>query len=147
MKRIIAANGYQVTNDDTKPGDIKQYYPNLVHGHSQPANGEYYPIYGVHGQLSLREYDIKTILLTRDWMAMSKSQVRQGRVPDLQTAYDNIRTAYEMIFDTAEDDFIVVSYESLIRYPRKTLDYIGEFLGQHLEMPEEIYDGNQKYFT
>jgi len=93
-------------------------------------------------------YDVSLAVMTRDWHCMSSSQVRSGHVSDRATAMANIRRAYVEIFEALRSTtapFVVVSYESLVRYREAALKRVLAEFGLK-PAAIEIRDANRKYF-
>lgn len=147
MKRLLASNGFGVTNDDIEPNRLSFEKAWMVHGHSIPANGLWLNLIKPRKEFEARNYNTYTLILFRDFHATIHSQVGQGRVNTLDDAIYNTRKAYEHIFNQMLTDYIPVSFDNLIRYPRKVLNYIGDYIDAPIFITEEIKDANAKYFS
>lgn len=119
----------------------------IVWGRSVPSDYIWPNIRGEIHNVQLNGYDPVGIVLFRDWYAMSRSQLKQGRVRTLQHANQNIKKAYEHIFNELVCPYIILSYENIILHPQETVKILSETFGlPYVILKEKIADGNKKYY-
>lgn len=95
-------------------------------------------------------YDVKAIVTTRGLYPVVHSQIGKNYAQNEEEALKNIQKAYHLIFTelgVLQVPFFVVSYASLVLWPKQTIDTLCQFLG--LNPPSEypvIFDGNAKWY-
>jgi hypothetical protein len=93
-------------------------------------------------------YRPRAVVITRDWHATTRSQVRAGHARDEGEAEIKMRRAVYDIYRHllgSNVPFCWITYEGLVQRPRQTLAWL---MARHnLPLPEiEIYDGNARYY-
>jgi hypothetical protein len=92
----------------------------------------------------------RALVTTRDWYAVTKSQVRQQHVPGEAVALKNVTIAYREIFrQLAEHDIeaLVVSYEAITSYKELAVRTLLGELGLDAEAQlRPIRDESRKYY-
>ncbi len=87
------------------------------------------------------------VVMTRDWWAAAPSQVREGHVPDLETAFANLQEATSRIGALVRgQQWRSIAYESLVQRPQLVFDHLCEWLGIPSVDVGEIFDANERYF-
>ncbi|MDP1795220.1 MAG: hypothetical protein Q8K63_13875 [Acidimicrobiales bacterium] len=94
------------------------------------------------------DYDPDAIVvMTRDWWAAAPSQVREGHVPDEETAFANLEEASCRIAVMVQGrPWRPVAYESLVQRPQLVFAHLCDWLGVPAVDVGEIFDANQRYF-
>lgn len=90
------------------------------------------------------------VVMTRDWLAMMKSQIARGHVLNQRQADENIRDAYAEIFSTANTvsgKWCMISYEALVTN-KNYMDEMVSMLGliQESEFPA-FKNMNSKHYA
>ena len=94
-------------------------------------------------------YNVYAVVTTRDFFAVTESQVKNRHVPNKVRAIGNICKAYSHIFSELNRigiRHIVISYESLIQRPTLCLRENFKLLGLHYPGGIEVRDGNSKFY-
>lgn len=87
------------------------------------------------------------VVMTRDWWAAAASQVREGHVPDDDTAFGNLAEASCRIAAMVRGrPWRGVGYESLVQRPQPVFDNVCAWLGLPSVEVGEVFDANQRYF-
>jgi hypothetical protein len=96
----------------------------------------------------VRKYNPDAIVvMTRDWWAAAPSQVREGHVADLDTAFANLQEATSRIAALVRGRaWRAVAYESLVQRPQVVFDNVCGWLGVPSVPVGEIFDANERYF-
>jgi len=147
MTRLLIAAGcsgdgqHEQRWDTETPTD-----PLVVWRRSFPHNGVWPDLSDMYA--SLHDYAVRTIVMVRDWYTCSRAQVAtHPYVPTEEVSLINLQRAYLEIFRAIELPFIVVSYESIVAHP-EAITEILRILGLPTpQAPENIVDGNAKYFS
>lgn len=98
--------------------------------------------------LRMAGYHVMAVVTTRDWCAMTKSQIEAGHVANLVMALQHLQRAYPFITGALTSNavpYAMMSYEALVQRPAKTLDWLSAQLELKLP-PIEVYDGNAKWY-
>lgn len=122
--------------------------PLIVWRRSLPHGGRWPDPRALLSKLWDRDYDVTMLVMSRDWHAMSLSQVSAGHARDASAALGVIDLAYQEIFRAVRSDvsFELVNYEALTQRPQATVAQLMTRLG--LKMPENfyVYDGNARHY-
>ncbi len=130
----------------------------IVWRRSFPHGGEWPKVPDLYRSLRDKDYEVRAVVMTRDWLAMRKSQIEAGHVAghaggqhDLETkALQNIREAYNRIFGGLHNadtmPYVMVSYEGLYQRPEITIRHTLDTLGWP-GLGFEIVDGNEKWLS
>ena len=87
------------------------------------------------------------VVMTRDWWAAAQSQVREGHVPDEETAFGNLQEASCRIAALVHGaQWRSINYESLARHPQVVFANLCGWLGIPPVAVDEIFDANERYF-
>lgn len=120
----------------------------IVWRRSAPHAQEYPPLGKMIGRVQGLGYDVRAIVMTRDWHAMLRSQVAWGHTPTVAKARERTRMGYLHIFMHLRGTgipFTVVSYESLVQRSGAALSAVMDELD--LPTPDfEIRDENAKWY-
>lgn len=97
----------------------------------------------------VRNYEPDAIVvMTRDWWAAAQSQVREGHVADLDTAFGNLQEATCRIAGVVQGRaWRTVGYESLVQRPQVVFDNLCDWIGLPHTDVGEIFDANERYFS
>lgn len=121
----------------------------IVWRRSFPHGGEWPKIEELAGSLIGQGYQVMFLVMSRDWHAMSDSQIQAGHVPGMETALKHIRDAYSRIFaflTITGYPFEIVNYETLIRPGGEAVFCLMNRLELTIGRSVDIYDGNAKYY-
>lgn len=96
----------------------------------------------------VRNYEPDAIVvMQRDWWAAAQSQVREGHVPDEDTAFGNLAEASCRIAALVHGaQWRAVNYESLVRHPQPVFDNVCDWLRIPSVSVGDIFDANERYF-
>lgn len=93
-------------------------------------------------------YEVRAVIVHRDWHATALSQISNGHAKTVKGAYRNLQRAYRSIAEqTNEIEVTLISYESLVQHGQAIVSWLCSRLG--IKTPteiEEIYDANAKWF-
>lgn len=112
-----------------------------------------FPYEGAHlrhwPEESVVDYNpVAIVVMTRDWWAAAPSQVREGHVPDEETAFANLEEATcriaALVYGT---QWRAVGYESFVQRPQRVFDNLCEWLGVTSVDVGEVFDANERYFS
>ena len=155
MTRLLIAAGCNGSDDHfNQPfdGGVPMNGPELaIWRRSVPHDKQWANIPSMVRALRGANYRVMAVVTTRDWHATCRSQVAMGHVRDYKMAQDNLHDAYPHIFsglERAQCNFVVVSYDALVRRPKPFLRVLMDML--ELPFPESIeniYDGNEKWYA
>lgn len=88
------------------------------------------------------------VVMTRDWWAAAASQVREGHVPDEETAFGNLQEATSRIAALVRGrQWRAVNYESFTRHPSVVFGNLCDWLKIPSVDVGEIFDANERYFS
>lgn len=120
----------------------------IVWRRSVPYWGSWPDIRGRLLELAKAGYAPRAVVITRDWHATARSQVRAGHARDAELAEARMRRAMRHIHQhlaSANVLYCWVSYEGLVQRPLQTLAWLMSRHG--LPVPDvDIYDANAKYY-
>lgn len=121
----------------------------IVWRRSFPHAGRWPNLPSIIQRLRDLEYELHTVVTTRDWWAMARSQNNgHQHVSSMEEAFSHIQEAYRLIFlgiSVADACYTMVSYESLVLRGRAYLAWLMPHLG--LPVPEiGLYDANAKWY-
>lgn len=123
---------------------------------SFPHGGRWANIPQMASLLRLQGYDVKAVVLFRDWNCQRASQVAVPHVVDDAHAKQRIREAYWHIFTGLAragmlQEYVPVVYEALVAHPVEVLTGILEELGlptdSVVESATQIVDADAKYYA
>lgn len=118
----------------------------IPHGHFWPN------LLSMITVMQTMKYEPKIVVTTRDWFAMSHSQLEAQHVKSIEEALKRIKMAYRHIFEYLLDmptiDYIISSYESLV-LQEGAFQNITDFLClRHVPFEElHVFDGNKQYYA
>ena len=122
--------------------------PLIVWRRSIPHAAKWPAIPQMVADLRVADYPVMAVVTTRDWSAMTKSQIAAGHVADPGMALQHLQRAYPFITGALTSNavpYAMMSYEALIQRPAKMLGWLSAQL--ELELPPiEVYDGNAKWY-
>lgn len=124
-------------------------HPLIAWRRSVPHRKQWPDVGGMIQQLQTHDYDVTVLVMSRDWHAMSLSQVAAPHVADVAAAHEHIQRAYCAIFDalcTTQTPFEVVNYEALTQRPQETVATLMQRLGLSVQQEVRVYDGNARYY-
>lgn len=120
----------------------------IVWRRSVPHNRAWPDITEMIADLRAAEYEVQSIVTSRDWAAMTQSQASAGHVPSPEAAIENLWRVYPFItgqLAAHHVPYFMVSYDSLVQRPAKVLRWLSRQTGTTLPVVE-IYDGNAKWY-
>lgn len=120
------------------------------HG-SRNGNRHWPSIPALSDDMKRHGYNPIAIVMLRDLKAMVRSQVRANHVLDTNEAMLNCIRALQTIFCGLEEAriyYIPVNYESLVQQKMGLIEWLFPLIGLPVlkELPEELYDGNEKWY-
>jgi hypothetical protein len=95
----------------------------------------------------LRAYDADGyVVMTRDWWAAARSQVRAGHVASEELAFANLQEATCRIAQLVHGkQWRAVGYEGFVQRPQVVFDNLSDWLGLPIIEVGDIFDGNARY--
>jgi len=100
----------------------------------------------VRETLSMREYKVREIITMRDYKATIASQLEHKHVRSEREARRNITEAYRRLFSNPIEFPLIVSYDSLVRRPKKFIAWLSEELGLSGEVTVSVTDETVKHY-
>jgi LPS sulfotransferase NodH len=150
MTKILLKAGCSGSGEYSQPWDSGAFKgPKVVWRRSAPHGGKWVSSKQMINRCIAEGYTPKLIIMNRDWIAVSSSQVAHNHSGNLTQALGKIRRAYKEIYQdllSTRDEFIVVSYESLVSRPKQVLQYISTFTKLDIDTNYKVKDGNEKWF-
>tara|TARA_B100000989_G_C19472688_1_gene441440 strand:+ start:666 stop:1202 length:537 start_codon:yes stop_codon:yes gene_type:complete len=95
-------------------------------------------------------YKIYVLITSRDWNCMLQSQVNAGHTDTLDNAEERTRLALSFIYEKcfhSKISYNIVSYESLVNYPKETLGFLEKLIDIKFPEDHNIVNGNLKYYN
>ena len=151
MAKVFIAMGCLGSADHQQPFDDElppaQPGRDIVWRRSVPHNVLMPTLMNMYDYLYDSGYQVKPVIVVRDWNCTAASQVRRGLAKDHAAAIERIRTAYDFIFRHVDGfEYIVVSYDNMARAPLATLTWLAGVCG--LPVPTvEFTDENAKWLS
>jgi hypothetical protein len=147
-------SGVKFVTDQHK---LPDQFDNLVVRRSYPHSSQWPDLHKMSKRLKKRGYkNISVIVTSRDWNFHVKSHERAIReealklIKNYTSSEQTLQIAYKKIFkqiSKAKLDFVIVSYENLIRDSETMFSWLQERFNLPQKPNTEIYDGNVKYQT
>lgn len=145
---LIAAGCYGDSGHKQRLDTEAVCEPPIVWRRSFPHDGQWPNVKGMIHDLQDADFDVRAVVVHRDWRATALSQVDAAHARTEADAYENLRLAYRAIAaQTSEIEVTLISYESLVQHRRPVVSWLCSQLG--IEPPtdiEMIYDANAKWF-
>lgn len=98
-------------------------------------------------ELGQRGYQVRHVIMTRDYRAMAQSQVEHRHVKTMEQAKHNIIEGYRRIFSSALQKPTIVNYDSLVKRPRSFIAWLADELKLSGKVDMHITDETRKYYT
>ena len=123
----------------------------VVWRRSFPHRGEWPNVIDLFAAVEGKGFESKVLVTMREVEAMAQSQVVAGHSANLRHAYGKIKRAWRELGKVVQmRDFCVVSYESLILHPERTVLDVFAMLGFNVAVDvfdfDKLFDANQKYY-
>lgn len=129
--------------------NLPDFEPCIVWRRSLPHGGKWPDVGQLIARLQDSGYTVTAVIMSRDWHAMSRSQVDAGHTLDPAGAIANIQEAYRLIFEAINPTalrFELVNYESLVQRPREAVAQLMARLGLPEAKGVHIHDANAKHY-
>lgn len=138
-------DGHEQRWDTLAPsGELVVWRRSFPHAREMPD------IVAMADRLRLLGYSVLALVISRDWYATARSQVKAGHVPDVQMAEKNLSNAYPYIFrglTAADCPWRGVSYESLASKSTRRMLLVSLSLGTTKEVDGlEFREENEKHY-
>jgi hypothetical protein len=138
-------DGHEQRWDNLAPsGDLVVWRRSFPHAREVPD------VVAMADRLRLLGYSVQALVISRDWYAAARSQVKAGHVPDVVMAERNLSNAYPYIFRglaAANCPWRGVSYESLASKSTRRALLAALGLRATKEVIElEFQEANEKHY-
>ncbi len=155
MTRLLMAAGCLGGDDGVQAFD--RFVPPatcpIVWRKSYPHYGRWPNLRRMAARGRLQGYEVRAVVMLRDWHALCASQVAAHHVATLADARWRSREAYRRIFRGLElagltQAYIPVTYEALVDRPTPVMEGVFRELGlpEGTPLPFPITDANAKYY-
>jgi hypothetical protein len=124
---------------------------NIVIQRSLPCNREWWKFDSyLLGTFIEYGFDIKVIVVSREWRAMMKSQFHKHTPCSEGEALNNIRLAYNLLFTeltAIKIPYVIVNYEALVHQREETLKSLEMLFDMRFGCSGIVVkDGNRKWY-
>ncbi len=150
MTRILIAAGCAGDDGHEQRWDAETpTVDKIVWRRSLPHGGQWPKLQTMLSCLYDANYAVQGLIMSRDWYAMSQSQVAAGHARNTDQAIWHSQQAYAKIFEALSAAFVpfeIVNYEALTQRPELTVARLLDRLDLMKLRDVSIQDGNAKYY-
>ena len=132
--------------DGLRDPDILNPYDFVAIRRSIPHNKYYPDIEQIYDYLHSAGFEnVHTIVTTRNWNYIARSQVKEGYAGAESEAILSIQLAYKQIFDSISMPYTISHYTDLVNDPLGHQNWLCQRIGLEFTKAIEIVDGDLKY--